>query len=829
MLARMSALALGVFLAGSGLAAPTGARASGQEGSLLGSPLPRSPIAPPPAGICPGEPTLLGAPSPHHLECAGQPPAAHGSEPTSVPGDWSIVASPNARAAFPRSVLHEVTCVSASDCWAVGYTFTGSAYHSLTEHWDGSEWTVVPSAYTDEIEANILYDVECLSATNCWAVGHSASGTATRTLIQRWDGTSWAIVPSPNVSALDYLRDVTCLSPSDCWTVGYTYSGLNGASEALVQHWDGALWEIVDSPNPDVTRGSSLANITCTSVSSCWAVGGAAGATLIQRWDGTSWSIVPSPNNSTYESNTLSSVTCSSNAECWAVGLSVTDNEWRTLIERWNGTSWTIVSSPNISLFMNYLDEVTCISADDCWAVGGYTAGAKWLTFAQRWDGNSWKTVDAPSTDQPGGNFIYGLSCASAKDCWMVGSAWTSNAIYTVSLRWHAEEDGDEPSWHMVTSPNTFGHNANVLSSVTCASTTDCWAVGHYSPEPNSVTQTLIEHWDGTAWSVVASPNVGLSSNVLTDVTCVSGSDCWAVGYYSGDSGFRTLIEHWDGDTWNVVPSAHASSFSHFLYGVDCTSATDCWAVGNHHRGSLATTLIERWDGSTWTIVASPNPSSQTVGARQRNVLSDVTCVSASDCWAVGSYDVDSPVQPDDLLKQKSSRTLIQRWNGTSWTTVPSPDTAAVEQHALTRVTCVSASDCWAVGSSYNALSPQGFFGAQEVAGTARQTLIKHWDGSTWGVVSSPNSSATQLNVLSGIACLSASDCWAVGSQDVNGTTQTLIHRWGGTAWTAVSSPNTSTAEGNVLAGMTCASSTCWAVGSSHNGVTQRTLTARYS
>ena len=71
--------------------------------------------------------------------------------------------------------------------------------------------------------------------------------------------------------------------------------------------------------------------------------------TLIERWDGTSWAIVSSPNTSTTQNNYLYGVTCASASECWAVGYYFYGSAYQTLIERWDGTSWAIVSSPNAS------------------------------------------------------------------------------------------------------------------------------------------------------------------------------------------------------------------------------------------------------------------------------------------------------------------------------------------------------------------------------------------------------------------------------------------------------------------------------------------------
>ena len=91
----------------------------------------------------------------------------------------------------------------------------------------------------------------------------------------------------------------------------------------------------------------------CTSASQCWAVGyyfnGSLNQTLIEQWDGTSWSIATSPNTGEVKTTSSSGVTCTSASQCWAVGYYVNGSGFgQTLIEQWNGTSWFIVASPNI-------------------------------------------------------------------------------------------------------------------------------------------------------------------------------------------------------------------------------------------------------------------------------------------------------------------------------------------------------------------------------------------------------------------------------------------------------------------------------------------------
>ena len=119
-----------------------------------------------------------------------------------------------------------------------------------------------------------------------------------------------------------------------------------------------------------------------------------------------------------------------------------------------------------------------------------------------------------------------------------------------------------------------------------------------------------------------------------------------------------------------------------------------------------ATTLPA--SAAPWSVVPSPNTSST-----QTNSLDSVDCTSATDCWSVGSYD-----------KAGVQRTLIQRWNGTSWTIVPSPNSGAAENNVLNSVACTSPAECWAVGSYTNS----------DITGGVDRTLILRWNGTFWSI-----------------------------------------------------------------------------------------------
>jgi hypothetical protein len=451
---------------------------------------------------------------------------------------WSVVRSPNGSVELPNS-LGGIACVSSSDCWAVGhdgYYSSNGSLQTLIEHWDGTSWSIVGSP-NPTAQYNFLYAVTCSSSSDCWTVGFAAG----ETLIEHWDGTAWSIARSPTNGI---LKGVTCASPSDCWAVG-TYS--NNFSHTLIEHWDGASWSIVSSPNASNTQDNFLNGVTCASLSDCWAVGnyfnGSVYQTLTEHWDGTAWSVVSSPNPSDSNANeiTFNKVTCSSSSDCWAVGNYFNGSVYQTLIEHWDGTAWSVVSSPNNGASTaNLLSAVTCASSSNCWAVGSYYTGSAVQTLTEHWDGTAWSIASSLNTSVTQDNYLTGVTCVPSSDCRAVGYYYNGSVYQTLIEYW------DGTNWSVVISSNAGAPTGNFLNGMTCGPSSDCWAVGEY--DNGSTVQTLIEHSDGTSWSIVSSPNTSATrGNILYGVTCASSSDCWAVGYYYGPDGLPTLIEHWDG------------------------------------------------------------------------------------------------------------------------------------------------------------------------------------------------------------------------------------------------------------------------------------------
>lgn len=390
----------------------------------------------------------------------GRPAEAMGPQvvtPTPIPAPacvpvWYVVASPNAGES--ANELYSVDSSAPNDVWAVGY-YLGSGQHTEASR-EPESWQTMHRSHVERIDA--------------LSVQH--------TLIEHWDGARWTIMPSPNVGEDDnHLLAVDVVSGSDVWAVGYYLNSFGVAQ------------------------------------------------TLVERWDGTQWSIIPSPNRGSLTDNELLSVEAVSPDEVWAVGYSIDDaGVGQTLTMRWNGAEWGIVSSPNVGPEGNALRDLAVVSAGDVWAVG-------------------------------------------------------------------------------------------------------------FSVDERERLNTLSLHWNGQAWTITPSPGVGSEGSLFTGADAVAANDVWAVGYYKANTGaYRALAEHWDGRAWSAVPVPASSDEDQQFFSVKALSATEVWAVGRaggYHDATDA--LVERWDGTRWRVVPTAD-----FGQATFNRFLSVEVISPSDVWAVG-------------------------------------------------------------------------------------------------------------------------------------------------------------------------------------------------
>ena len=228
--------------------------------------------------------------------------------------------------------------------------------------------------------------------------------------------------------------------------------------------------------------------------------------------------------------------------------------------------------------------------------------------------------VGAPSNQVNGA--LFGMTVLAPCDAWLVGDQIEQVGGHQITGT--ATEHWNGAAWTAVPSPSP-GDVQDVLHSVSGVSSNDVWAVGTADFSDNT-TQDLIEHWDGTAWTRVPSPDPGSQFNGLFSVHAVSASDVWAVGAFASGSSDQTMILHWDGTAWTQAGGILPGE----LTSVTGTATNDAWALGFTGTRSLATE-IEHWNGTAWTRVPSPTPGGDAV-------LNGVTATAGSDAWAVGDF-----------------------------------------------------------------------------------------------------------------------------------------------------------------------------------------------
>ncbi len=333
------------------------------------------------------------------------------------------------------------------------------------------------------------------------------------------------------------------------------------------------------------------------------------------------------------------------------------------------------------------------------------------------------------------------------------------------------------PAWHVTTSPDR-GTTDNFLHAVSCLSATQCVAVGSHG---GATSQTLIEHSTNGVWSLMTGANRGSGSNDLVGVSCIDAADCIAVGSFVTGSTNRTLIESLAAGKWSLMSSPNVGSGFNFLNSVSCGDATHCIAVGEGAGGAL----IESLSGGTWSLV--PNPS-----GGGKFSLDGVDCPSTTHCVAVGTT--------------ASGRPASEMLSGGVWSVLTTPKRGTLSS-GLSAVSCPTSSRCYAAG----------FW---EPATSTTNTLIERLSGTTWTAMTSPNV-AQSRNEMSGISCSDTSSCTAVGLSDATqapccSSRNLVLSRTGG-SWSVASAPDPGGAD--VLRGVACpTAATCVAVGSDETG-----------
>jgi hypothetical protein len=735
-------------------------------------------------------------------------------------GSWRVQPTPNP--VMPNGSLGAVSCTKAAGalaCTAVGgYENRSGTGLTLAERWTGGRWAVQATPNPAELWSS-LSGVSCLTATDCTAVGWSVTAAGREvSLAQQWDGRRWTVrpVPSPAGATDSGLFGVSCSAPRACTAVG-EYVTAAGAARSLAVRWNGSRWTIQPIPVPSNTTDSELSGVSCGPGGTCLAAGAMATAssqlTLAERWDGTSWHVTATPEPAGALGSGFTAISCGAPASCVAVGsygVPSADGSPAALAEAWNGTTWHLMAVPvpppgPQSLPASAFDAVSCTSPTACDAVGGYSPGAGLVAnLAESWNGTRWVIKPAPDPAGNIGSGLAGISCTAADTCEAAGTYYVEQPIVTVGgvaiPGLALAESWNGTRWTTRSARNQAGAGEySELNAIACASARACAAIGDQLTS-KGLFAPLAERWTGghrTGGRWTIQPVVNPAANAesfLQGISCPTPASCTAVGFTTATSGTITsvaLAERWDGKRWRIEPTplpAHALGDQ--LFAVACPSASDCLAVGDYLKGQAP--LAEQWNGTRWRVLAVPVAAGTGASA-----LSAISCEGPRACTAVG-YRLDA---------SGNQWALAETWNGTRWRQQAITSPAGT---ALSGLACTTPRACTAVGAITTDIpGPKGGPGS-----TTSTPFAERWNGTRWTREAVPSPSPGGW--LSAVSCAGPRACTAAGgASTANGATVLLGEAWNGTRWAIAPAANPAPAFDSVLNGIACtAPRACTAVGS---------------
>jgi hypothetical protein len=416
----------------------------------------------------------------------------------------------------------------------------------------GAIWQVVPTVSPQAAAKtqSALFGVSLAGAGAGWAVGNLVTTVpnpqggprlvVSRALAERWNGTSWrqvAMVQPVTQHAL--LQAVADLDSDDAWAVGFTGDvapGTSAPSGGLVEHWDGTRWLIASTPG---SSAETLNAVAGTGPDDVWVAGSmnlgapppAGDSTFFEHFNGTSWRAVPGPaGNFSADPVEVTALAALSPSDVWAVGTQNPEGSGEpgslNMAAHWNGKTWTLVPTPDLGNSVSQADEptgVTAISANDVWASGVETTGcqaASARSGSLRVIGGRSEPAGAAGGRDPLLPLALQLRPGGVRQ--LPGA--TGQCLVPYVLHW------DGKTWSLITTPDP-GAFGTALEGITALSASDIWAVGQTQSSANGPVGTLTERFNGTSWSVVASPDPGeVGNDELFAVATPGGGQLDAVG-----------------------------------------------------------------------------------------------------------------------------------------------------------------------------------------------------------------------------------------------------------------------------------------------------------
>ncbi len=349
--------------------------------------------------------------------------------------------------------------------------------------------------------------------------------------------TTWTTAPTPatDPTSFTFLNGVSCVGPAFCVAAGQTQ--VSGNDAPLVERYNGTTWSIVPVPMPSGGNGAYFTGISCTGPAFCAAVGvqfpGAFQQNFAEVWNGTVWSITATPDRSATANGSLAGVSCVSAAYCLAVGGDAASGVDETVVQRWNGSSWSLVADAPSSALHPELNSVSCLSTSFCVAVGASFAGTE-VPFTELWDGISWTIANTPVIAGATQTLFSTVSCTLPTMCEAAGYQDNGSSSGNLVELWHGS------AWTVQAAPNPSAPGLGSPATIDCFGPTSCVLGGQASQGLGSG-PTMVLTYNGATWRLGSTPQPGNQSSLadsIHGVSCAAGFFCLAVGEEADGAGF---------------------------------------------------------------------------------------------------------------------------------------------------------------------------------------------------------------------------------------------------------------------------------------------------
>lgn len=346
--------------------------------------------------------------------------------PSASAETWSIQTTPNATGA-EHSALYDIDCgedkFELTACTSVGMqTASGGTTSPYAQRWNGTSWANQTPVAPEGATAGELQSVDCLGELICYAAGSYVSGGTTKALVESWNSftSKWSMLTTPNPEgASAAFKGISCTTGIVCSAVGYSVNSKTGKKTVFAIVLKESKWTIQEIPEPEGAFSSELHGVDCRSSTYCIAVGsytlvsGGPQWAMSATWNGTSWTLrtVTKPTES--KGSTLLDVSCLEVSECRAVGgYRNSSNVQVSLVERWNGTTWSVQSSENPVGSTNTVFQGISADVGEWVAVGDWNNGKVWQPMAQETSFISWTLDTTPTPAGATFSLLEGVACA---------------------------------------------------------------------------------------------------------------------------------------------------------------------------------------------------------------------------------------------------------------------------------------------------------------------------------------------------------------------------------------------------------------------------------